>query len=183
MQGFLLTLAALAVLVAVTVLATLGFAVRAVRRRNRVSPKVPTAAPVSWLWSPRMGARLHRHLARTVGAARACLAAQAGGLSFADLVADLETHACAIDGQLVLADRAPQPGRSRLLRELQAEVAQVDALTERIIRMSRAWSGAAPSGSGLASVNERIDALEAALVDLDRIDRLPESPDRRLSAG
>lgn len=183
MEGLLLTLAVMAVLVTVITVATFALALHSLRRRNRLSPKVATTAPLMWLWSPRLAARLHRHLGQTVGAGRACAAAHSGGLSLGDLVADLEAHACAIDGQLVIASRAPQPARTRLLRELQAEVGELDALAERVIRMNRAWSGAVPSTRGLAPVRDRVEALESALADLDRIGRLPESPGHRSSAG
>src|SRR5437867_3787359 len=33
---------------------------RWVRRRHRVNPHLPTLAPLSWLWSPFLPARLHR---------------------------------------------------------------------------------------------------------------------------
>lgn len=65
----------------------------------------------------------------------------------------------------MFADGVSQPGRRRLLRDLQAEVAEVDAVVESVIRMSRAWSGPVPSSHGLAPVRDRVQALEAALGD------------------
>jgi hypothetical protein len=44
-------------------------------------------------------------------------------------------------------------------------------MAERVIRLRRAWSGAVPSARSLAPVAERIDALEAALRDVARLDR------------
>ena len=92
------------------------------------------------------------------------------------MVKELEAHACAIDAQLVAVDRSPQPTRYRMLRELYAEVRQVDAVAERIIRMGRAWAGAEPSVRALAGVSERLDALEAAMADLARLDRTATPP-------
>ena len=178
-----MTVAASGVLAMIAVIATWVLTVRSLRRRNRVSPRVPSTAPLAWLWSPRLPARVHRELGRSVAAARGCVTGSASGLALHDLVVQLESHACALDAQLVIADRAPEPGRRRLLHELRSEAADVGALTERVIRMNRAWSGAAPSSRGLAPVRERIEALEAALGDLDRIDRLPESRERRRTAG
>jgi hypothetical protein len=155
---------------------TVGYAVHRVRRRNRVVPSVRTTAPLNWLWSWRTSARLHRHLARTVSAMRACITGSREQLGLMTMVKELEAHACAIDAQLVAVDRSPQPTRNRLLRELYAEVRQVDAVAERIIRMGRAWAGAEPSVRALAGVGERLDALEAAMADLARLDRTATPP-------
>ena len=92
-------------------------------------------------------------------------------MGLADLVFDLERHACEIDRQLVVVSRMPQPQRNRLLRELEAEARQVDVLAERVIRMGRAWAGVEPSSRTLAPVAERLDALESALRDVARLDR------------
>ena len=159
-----------------TVGASVGVVVHSLRKRNRVSPHVRTPAPLSWLWSWRMGARLHRHLARTIAAVRACIVDSREQLGLMTMVKELEAHACAIDTQLVAVDRSPQPTRYRMLRELYAEVREVDAVAERVIRMGRAWSGAEPSVRGLAGVGERLDALEAAMADLARLDRATTSP-------
>jgi hypothetical protein len=156
--------------------ASVGFVIHSLRRRNRVSPTVRTRAPLNWLWSWRLSARLHRHLARTTAAARACIVDSREQLGLTTMVQELEAHACAIDAQLVAVDRSPQPTRNRLLRELYAEVRQVDAVAERIIRMGRAWAGAEPSVRGLAGVSERLDALEAAMADLARLDRTATPP-------
>lgn len=179
MQGVLLAAGVTVLLVVLALAGSVALVVRSLRRRNRVSPRLATTAPLDWLWSPRPGARLHRRLARTVAAARGCVAGgSAGGLHLADLVAELEAHACAVDAQLVVVDRAPQPARGRLLRELQSEAAELESLAERVIRMNRAWSGAVPSARGLTAVRNRVDALEEALGDLERIDRLPQAPAR-----
>ena len=141
------------------------------RRRNRVSPTVRTPAPIAWLWSIRLAPRLHRRLRRTASVARACMVESRDQLGLADLVGDLERHACEIDRQLVVVSRMPQPQRNRLLRELEAEARQVDVLAERIIRMGRAWAGVEPSARTLSPVAERLDALESALRDVSRLDR------------
>jgi hypothetical protein len=151
--------------------AAVGYGVHTVRKRNRVSPDVRTPAPISWLWSWRTAPRIHRHLARTINAVRTCIAGTREQLGLQTMVKELEKQACAIDRQLVVADRSPQPTRYRLLRELWAEVRQVDATAERVIRMGRAWAGEEPSVRALAGVSERLDALEAAMADLARLDR------------
>ena len=148
-----------------------GLGLHRLRRRNRVSPAVKTPAPTSWLWSLRLAPRLHRRLRRTTSVARACMVESRDQLGLAELVGDLERHACEIDRQLVVVARMPQPQRNRLLRELEAEARQVDALAERIIRMGRAWAGVEPSARALSPVTERLDALESALRDVARLDR------------
>lgn len=164
-----------------TIGASTAYVVHGVRKRNRVSPNVRTPAPISWLWSWRLSARLHRHLARTIHSVHACIVDSREQLGLTAMVKELEAHACAIDRQLVAVDRSPNPTRYRMLRELYAEVRQVDAVAERVIRMGRAWSGDEPSVRGLANVSERLDALESAMADLDRLDRaatLPLRPSR-----
>jgi hypothetical protein len=151
-----------------------GMAALAWRRlqvRNRVSPRISSRAPLDWMWSWSLAARLHRHLARTVAAARSCIQGSRAQLGLEDLVAGLERHACAIDDQLVVVARLPASARRRLLRELAAEVREVDALAERVIRSGRAWAGVEPSTRALAPVAERLDALDEAMRDLSRLDR------------
>jgi hypothetical protein len=150
---------------------------RRLQRRNRVSPSHPSRAPLDWLWSWSLAARLHRHLARTVTAVRGCIQGSRAQLGLADLVADLERHACAIDDQLVVVSRLPASARRRLLRELAAEVREVDDLAERVIRSGRAWAGVEPSTRALAPVAERLDALEEAMRDLSRLDRASGTSD------
>jgi hypothetical protein len=147
-----------------------ALALRRLEHRNRVSPSVRSRTPLAWQWSYRYAARMHRHLQRTVAGVRSCLL-MGDELGLVDLVQEIERHACAIDDQLAIAGRMPQPTRRRLLRELRAEVSEVDAMAERVIRLRRAWSGAVPSARSLAPVAERIDALEAALRDVARLDR------------
>jgi hypothetical protein len=142
---------------------------RSLERSNRVSPSVRSAVPLHWRWSYRYAARLHRHVQHTTAGLRACVAL-GGELGIDDLVLEIERHACAVDQQLAIAGRMPQPTRRRLLRELRAEVLEIDAMVERVIRLRRAWSGAVPSARTLAPVAERVDALEAALRDVARLD-------------
>jgi hypothetical protein len=141
---------------------------RSLEHGNRVSPSVRSRFPIRYRWSLRYAARLHRHLQRTVAAVRSCVTAE-DQLVF-DVVAELENFACAVDDQLAIAIRMPQPARRRLLRELRAEVHEVDAMAERLIRLRRAWAGAQPSARTLAPIAERVEALEAALRDLARLD-------------
>jgi hypothetical protein len=144
---------------------------RRLERANRVSPSVPSNVPLRWRASYRTAPRMHRHLQRTVAGVRMYLPPN-DDLGLTDLLREIERHACAIDDQVAVAGRMPQPSRRRLLRELRAELSELDRMAERIVRMRRAWSGAVPSARTLAPVAERIDALEAALRDVARLDRV-----------
>ena len=144
---------------------------RRLERRNRVSPSVHSNVPLRWRSSYRAAPRMHRHLQRTVAGVRSCLHGD-DDLGVADLVAGIERHACAVDDQLAIAGRMPGPSRRRLLRELRAEVNELDRMAERVVRLGRAWSGALPSARSLAPVAERMDALESALRDVARLDRV-----------
>lgn len=160
----------LAVAFIVFCVAAVVLAYRRLERGNRVSPSVHSNVPLHWRSSYRAAPRMHRHLQRTVSGVRTCL--QPGeDIGLADLVFELERAACAVDDQLAIAGRMPQPTRRRLLRELKAEVGELDRMAERVVRMRRAWSGAEPSARSLAPVAERIDALESALRDVARLDR------------
>ena len=133
-------------------------AVHMLRVRNRVVPEVRSPAPLGWLWSPRAAARLHRRLRGSVLSARMALDG-----SFADLAREVEERAVALDRQLVAADRARLPARTRLVADLRDEVAQVEALDQRLVSMART----SRSRSDLSAVRERLDALDAALRELD----------------
>jgi hypothetical protein len=161
----------------------LALAWRTLERRNRVSPSRRSPASLSWLWSLSFPARLHRHLARTVAAARGCITGSRAQVGLEDLVGELERHACAVDEQLVVVARLPRPSGRRVLRELASEVREVDALAERIIRTGRAWAGAEPSARGLAPVAERLDALDAAMRDLAALDRATAAPGAEPRSG
>ena len=141
-------------------------AIHVLRVRNRVAPEVRSPAPVAWLWSPRAAARLHRRLRRSVLGARMSLGATA---SFADVAREVEQRAVVLDRELVAADRALLPARVRLVAGLRDEVEEVEALNQRLVAMSRT------SRTDLAAVRERLDALDAALRELEPPTPFPNS--------
>jgi hypothetical protein len=132
--------------------------VHSLRVRNRIAPSVRTPAPVAWLWSPRAAARLHRRLRRSVQATRLLLHG-----AFDDVAGDVEHRAVALDRQLVAADRAPLPARTRLVADLRDEVGEIEALNQRLVAMART----SRSRGDLTAVRERLDALDAALRELE----------------
>jgi hypothetical protein len=135
-------------------------AVHMLRVRNRVVPDVKSAAPVGWLWSPRAAARLHRRLRGSVLSARLSLEA---GSAFAGLAHEVEQRAVLLDRELVAADRARLPARARLVGDLRDEVGQVEALNQRLVAMARTRRAT----TDLTAVRERLDALDAALRELE----------------
>lgn len=138
--------------------------------RNRVVPGRRSPAPLSWLVAPGHAPRLHRRLASAVTMAGAAALPGASDLGLVEVVDQLRDRAVELDEQLVIADRAAKPARRRMLRELQSEVAELERLAERTVRMSRAWQGSGPSERGLGAVRERLELLEAALRELDGVD-------------
>lgn len=158
-MGELATLVAVFAVTAVVLVACCtAAAVHVLRVRNRVAPGVRSTAPLAWLWSPRAAARLHRRLRRSVLGAHATLGPSG---SFAELAREVEARAVSLDAELVVADRSPLPARTRLVADLRDEVREIEALNQRLVAMSRTRRG------DLAAVRERLDALDAALRELD----------------
>jgi hypothetical protein len=167
-----------------TVVAVLALVLHALTVRNRVVPQRPSRAPITWLVAPELAARLHRRLRAAIAMASIVRLGAAHDLGLVDVVEQLEHRAVDLDDQLVLAAHAPRGTRRRMLRELQSEVAELERLAERTVRMARAWTGAPPNGRTLADVRERLDLLEGALRELDGLDVVqlrstPATPVRR----
>lgn len=150
--------------------------VHALVARNRVVPGCRTGAPLTWLVAPDRAAQLHRRLRAAVVVAGFASDPRSSDLGLDDVVARLRERALELDQQLVMASRSPKPSRRRMLRELQSEVAELERLAERAMRMSRAWTGTSPSERGLSTVRERLELLEAALRELDGIDVRTSGP-------
>jgi len=180
MADVLLVLVVMFLAVVGGAIAVVALSVHALTVRNRVVPNRPTRAPLAWLAATDLAARLHRRLRAAVALASVVRSVSAHDLGLVDVVDQLDLRALELDDQLVLAAHAPKASRRRMLRELQSEVAELERLAERTVRMARAWTGARPSERGLADVRERLDLLEAALRELDGLDvarvRSPELP-------
>ncbi|MHB1533517.1 MAG: hypothetical protein ACYC1D_02720 [Acidimicrobiales bacterium] len=152
------------------------------RRANRLVADRPTAAPLTWVWSPMRPARLHRRLRR------ACqMVAVAGDVGppagrrrrrrtrddvrpLAALAAEVTTQAMAVDHQLVLAARSAHPWRSGRISALDAEVHRVESTAVRLGHLHAQWR-AHLAASGAPAVppldlEERLDAFEWALREL-----------------
>ncbi len=148
--------------------------------RNRVVLGRRSPAPLAWIVSPDGAARLHRRLQRAMAMAPAALhGRQSDDLGLGGIIVELQDRAFELDSQLVIASQAPRAARRRMLRELHSEIAEVELLVQRTVRMGRAWIGSAPSERGLAAVRERLELLETSLRELDGVDVLRQpAPDR-----
>ncbi|MBI2708757.1 MAG: hypothetical protein HYX34_03580 [Actinobacteria bacterium] len=145
---------------ALVALAVLLVVLARLRRRNRVSPKVRTAAPTVWLWSPALAARLHRRLRDAVAVSRMVAGRhtdRSGGV--ADLAARLEQEALAVDGRIAAVGRLAPRLRRTALPALAADVAAVERLASDLSLLG----AAAGATRGLAGSPAGLDALGADL--------------------
>jgi len=138
---------------------------RALQKRNRVSPDVATPAPTAWLSAPGPGPRLHRRLRRAVAVARAaCAAAPAAG-HLADLAAELEREAVALDTHLVIAARIRgRQGRSQMapLAQKVLQVEQVASQLSLLAAQAQAPLIGRGQSSALDDLSRQLDLLEQA---------------------
>ena len=162
---------------------TLAFVVLRWRlqRKNRVSPAMRSPAPINWLWSPRQPARLHRRLRTAtieIHLAPSRRRKDMPSLSVDDLRRELEYQAVELDHHLVAAARHPKVQRRSLLRQLQGQVSEVERLSIRLSRMTRAY-GSPSSGwdltteppEVLAHISQQLDLLDQAQEELTEIER------------
>lgn len=168
---------------------TVGAVLQRARRANRLLPGHRTPAPLTWRWSPRRTAVLHRRLRRACallvadGGAGEGIATRAPRRRFSPLrplgrrrrgrdtagvleaaIRELVDRALAADGRLVELDRRRGPWR-RL--HLPAVAAEVDAIERAAVRigqlrgqLDQAHRPAGPRAEQL------LDAYEAALGEL-----------------
>ncbi len=151
------------------------------RRMNRVSPAMRSPAPIVWLWSPRQPARLHRRLRTAtseIHLAPSRRRREMPSLSVDDLRRELEYQAVELDHHLVAAARHPKAQRRSLLRQLQGQVSEVERLSIRLSRMSRAngspssgWDLASEPPEVLAHISQQLDLLDQAQAELTEIER------------
>lgn len=149
---------------ALVVMLAVALGVRAVQKRNRVSPDVATPAPTTWLGAPGAGARLHRRLRTAVSVARAACATATTAPHLADLTAELEREAVALDTHLVIASRI----KGRQGREQMAALAQQVLKVEQVasqVSLLAAQAQAPLIGQGQAS------ALDDLAQQLDRLEQ------------
>ena len=155
---------------------------RSFKKANRVAPNVPSQVPNLWRWSMGVGARLHRRLQRVAALARSARAAAgAGGVGIADLAADLERQACAIDDQIALGRHLPTGQRIRRFFELERSVAELEQLAMRITTLA----GQVASGveERVVPLSERVRHLEEAVAEVRSIEAEALGEARALGQG
>ena len=152
------------------------------QRRNRVSPAVKSPAPVTWLWSPRSTARLHRRLQGAVAdihLAPSRRSPYGGPASVDELRRDLEYQAVELDHHLVIAGRHPRRQRRSIVRSLDGQVTEIEALSVRLSRLSARPEGTPSTGwdvtrqppEVLSEIARQLDLLDAAQEELTAIER------------
>lgn len=183
MADVLIALAVVAALMMAAMLTGVALLVRSLVRANRVTRSRRSAAPISWLWSWRLPARLHRRLRRAAQAAELAtrsLTLPAGdrrsrrapaSTPLHEVADDLVARAVVIDDWVVSASRL-HPHRARpALAQLATEVSAVEASVHRLHLVSADWRSSLDRAAGAflvppPDVHERLDAVEAALREL-----------------
>ena len=155
-------------------LTTVLVVVWALRRSNRVDPKVRGMAPLWWLVSPGSSARLHRRIRGAVHLAR-CSAGRDRAGRQRELVEELAHHAVALDRDLVVAAAFPRPLRRQRLAALTDATVSIEASAVRLADLAaasavpvRPWGE--PEPDGLRRLAESIDHLAGAHDELRRVE-------------
>jgi hypothetical protein len=165
---------ALLILLGLGAVTSVGVAValtyQALSRHNRVAARVRTGAPLSWLFSARLAPRMHRRLCAVVRNAQAScprVSRRAPRSTVHELVDDLVELAAAADRRLVDAAGLPRFRRALALAEIAGEIREIETLS---VRVRQYGSVGAPATVSVASLQERLDALDAARREIDGID-------------
>jgi hypothetical protein len=148
--------------------------------RNRVTPRVPSPAPLTWLWSPSTPARTHRRLRTAAATARSVPRdPEAPSLSAAALSVDLEQHAVALDEWVVWTARAPRRWRRDHYRAIRSQVYDLETLSVRLTMVSSALPRfpADDRTPPLAAAREQVEQLEQAHAELRALERLTVGQD------
>ena len=138
------------------------------RRRNRLHPKWPTMAPLSWLVHPGRPARLHRRLRHAVATAQYRTPGRGRNKvpnsSVDELTQELLREAAAVDEQLALAGRAPRHIRQQLLAVVAPQVGKLEAIAGRlaVLVSGSARPGGVPAAHAILTLEDRLDALEVS---------------------
>ncbi|HWW55234.1 MAG TPA: hypothetical protein VNY84_15760 [Acidimicrobiales bacterium] len=147
------------------------------RRHNRISPRVRTSAPLTWLLHPAGPARAHRRLRRAVRATRGAVdQAGASGLpvdGLLDCVDELERLAITADEQLVVAARFSGSVRRTMLRGLRPQINGLESVAARTAAtvVSRTQLTDERLADAVARIHERLDALDAAHAEVAELEK------------
>jgi hypothetical protein len=141
------------------------------RKKLRVKPTQPSPAPTTWLVSHVEPAQLHRRLRRVAVVARGATTVADNGSAIASVGRDIEDRAVAVEAHLVLISRMwrREPDARATLRQQVKDLEKLAARTAAAATSQRALTVA--SDDPLADLRERLDALEAARLELIAIER------------
>ena len=180
-MGDVLAAMLIATLIVMATAAAMGaWGVSRLRRRNLVSVRHRVKPPLPWLVSPQRCARLHRRLRDAVATMRMVVPRStrrhkppAELAELARAADELEAHAAALDGDLVIAARLRGTSGIVLRARLGGQVGDVERVAARITAAAGATSprrSAQPTPEALAELSEQLDALEAARDELARLE-------------
>ena len=169
MTALAAVLVVLLVLVALTALAAL-IVMRRLHRPLELVPGVRGPVPLAWRWSLTRPALLQRRLVVALAGVRLAAGASPEGsarVPWAELVAETQRLAVAVEARLVAASRQPRALRQKLVAQLEPEVAQVEEVAERLVASIGTWAAGEPELSATRLL-ERLKAVDEALADVAR---------------
>jgi len=158
-----------------------GWAWHRLRQRNEVSTRHPIRPPLRWAASIGSCGRLHRRLRAAVAAVRLAVPpprrrgrrpAEAQTV-WETLAEEIELHAVSLDRDLLLADRLRGPTALAARQAAGRQVRELERLAHRVAAAAFAAQerpGAEPASETLARISEHLDALDAARLELARLE-------------
>jgi hypothetical protein len=145
--------------------------------QNQVVPGVDSPAPASWAGAHSPEAVLHRRLRDAVVALRAD--ERLNRLGLADPRQRIEREALAIDHRLVAAAALPPPHRRAAIDRCEPLVASLEATVAELVTRVDASSSPELLERTVSEADLRLQALEQARAEVERIDRGPPDPTTR----
>lgn len=117
--------------------AACAVAVYALRRANRVTPDRRSHAPLTWLWSLREPARLHRRLRRAI---QSCsLPVAMGAPTLRSLADELAGRAAKVDDELAATRHIRWVWRGPLMARLSEAVREIERSALQLNRLATEW--------------------------------------------
>jgi hypothetical protein len=156
---------------------------RTLRRRNEVSVANPTRPPLRWLVWPTTCARLHRRLRGSVVVLRAAVPARRArrfrpgrrgdASTLSVLASELEAHAAAVDGELLVVARARGVEGVAGRHQATCRVVELERSALRIAAEARRCGrpGAESIDDSLRRISDDLDARDAAWAEVSRVER------------
>lgn len=184
MKGGVLILIALLLILISLAIAAFSLVRNRVRRHHRVDPTVPSGAPLSWTFDPRLPARLHRRLTR-IGTATTRIISETQprrGLRrrrpdptpAQQLATELRLQAVQLDRRLEQLDALAPALRREPLAELDRGVTELERATTRLITLQHELDHPVDltgRPDPIEEAGERVDLLARAHEELRRLDR------------